>query len=276
MVRRFLFLFTMSITLVGQTQSPLALDTSKPLSGRELQNLLSGNTLIGLDEDGPYWLYYPSRSTLWGRSAGGDVDVGHWWIENDCYCRAWRRWFSGETRCWLLSSGAQGSLLWHSLDGDLEGRSVLKKGNAVGDVLQDGPVASQLADAGTGLSSALGAVIARAAVSDSGVGATDPNSPARDASRTADRTSAGAAPAEGRATKFPLAFVENTDEGGTVSASAAGNSAPGLAGTRLGGFLDRLGIDPASVGGTGNRGGSRDSGAGGGGSTGGGSDRDHN
>ena len=88
--------------LVPATQS-LALDSPRPLSGRELQVLLLGNTLIGLDEDGPYWMYYPSADTLWGRSSEGDVDVGRWWIENDSYCRVWRRWFEGRTRCWQLA-----------------------------------------------------------------------------------------------------------------------------------------------------------------------------
>ena len=68
-----------------------ALDAPRALSGRQLQLMLTGNTIIGMGDDGPFWMYYPDPRTLWGRSAAGDVDVGTWWVENDQYCRSWRR-----------------------------------------------------------------------------------------------------------------------------------------------------------------------------------------
>ena len=47
----------------------LALEPPRPLTGPELQALLTGNTLIGSDKDGFYWMYYADGDTVWGRSA---------------------------------------------------------------------------------------------------------------------------------------------------------------------------------------------------------------
>jgi hypothetical protein len=77
------------------------------------------------------WVYFPTADVLWGQSPTGDVDIGHWWIENDSYCRAWRRWLKAETKCWQLGSAADGRILWYSLDGGLTGRSLLWHGNAL-------------------------------------------------------------------------------------------------------------------------------------------------
>lgn len=140
-----------------------AADSPRPLSGGELQALLLGNTLIGIDEDGPFWMYYPTADTLWGRSASGDVDVGRWWIENGSYCRAWRRWFDASTRCWQMAWDGGDQLLWYSPSGEPAGSSIVREGNAIGDVPQDG-ADTRLADAATGLSAALNALVAHAVI----------------------------------------------------------------------------------------------------------------
>jgi hypothetical protein len=107
-------------------------DLARPLDGQEVKSALIGNTLIGADgEDGVSWVYFPSADVLWGQSPTGDVDIGHWWIENDSYCRAWRRWLKAETKCWQLGSAADGRILWYALDGGLTGRSLLWHGNAL-------------------------------------------------------------------------------------------------------------------------------------------------
>ena len=107
-------------------------DLARPLHAKEVKSALIGNTLIGADgEDGVSWVYFPSADVLWGQSPTGDVDIGHWWIENDSYCRAWRRWLKAETKCWQLGSAADGRILWYSLDGGLTGRSLLWHGNAL-------------------------------------------------------------------------------------------------------------------------------------------------
>jgi hypothetical protein len=259
-----------------------ALDSPRPLSGRELQVLLLGNTLIGADQDGPFWMYYPNAATLWGRSASGDVDVGEWWIENDSYCRAWRRWFEGRTRCWQMM--AEGDvLLWYSLDGESEGRSVLRDGNAMGDLPQMDAAPPQLADLGTGLSSELEAVVARASVPpDEQIGPRGTTSSDREGSGgdPLGRSHRSENPNPQRPRPLAAAADEDLDEG-AGSPGAAPSSAPGglagLAGTRLGGVLDRLGIGTgaASAGGatTGGSGGSDGGGSDGGGGGSGGGER---
>jgi hypothetical protein len=74
------------------------------LSGDQVQSVLTGNTLVGYDEAGPFWMYYPSVGTIWGRASNGDVDVGQWRVQNDFYCRTWRRWRSGKEQCWRFAT----------------------------------------------------------------------------------------------------------------------------------------------------------------------------
>ena len=273
-VRLLLLPAILAATFLALLPHALALDSPRPLSGRELQMLLLGNTLIGTDEDGPYWMYYPSADTLWGRSAGGDVDVGKWWIENDSYCRAWRRWFEGRTRCWQMMSEPGDVLLWYSLDGEREGRSLVRAGNAMGDLPQMDAAPSQLADAGTGLSSELEAVVARAAVPPEdqigprGLTSGDREGNGGEPNGRFRQSGKGNAPGP----KPPFVSSEDVQES-PEPAAAESSSSPGgiagLAGTRLGGLLDRLGlrtggfVSGASTGGSGGGGGSDSDGAGG-------------
>jgi hypothetical protein len=112
-----------------------ATDLVRPLHGKEVKSALVGNTMIGADgEDGVSWVYFPSADVIWGQSPTGDVDIGRWWIENDSYCRAWRRWLGGETQCWQLASAEDGRILWQSLYGGVTGRSLLWHGNALGNL----------------------------------------------------------------------------------------------------------------------------------------------
>jgi hypothetical protein len=255
-----------------------ALDAPRPLSGRELQLMLTGNTIIGMSDDGPFWMYYPEPGTLWGRSASGDVDVGNWWVEKDRYCRSWRRWYEGQTRCWLMRSHGDEVLLWYSLDGDREGRSILRSGNAMGDLPQAGSAPSQLADAGTGLSSELEALVAHAAVDPgSQIGPAGPSLSGRDGSMAEARVPGGSRPpanqptspnARGFKPPFPFEEAGEPAEASGAAPSTAPGGLAGLAGTRLGGFLDRLGVNTggAAGGGAGDSGSDRDGGASGGGS----------
>ncbi|NNE05431.1 MAG: PLP-dependent aminotransferase family protein [Xanthomonadales bacterium] len=77
------------------------LDPADPnlLSGDQLRRLLPGATII-------YKTYYGAPCTIElrqdgsmiGRSghANEDCDAGHWWVEDDLYCRKWKKWSYGE------------------------------------------------------------------------------------------------------------------------------------------------------------------------------------
>jgi hypothetical protein len=269
----------LAASMFAPFQQAAALDAPRALSGRQLQLMLTGNTIIGMGDDGPFWMYYPDPRTLWGRSAAGDVDVGTWWVENDQYCRSWRRWYEGQTRCWRMRSHGEEVLLWYSLDGDREGRSVLRSGNAMGDLPQAGSAPSQLADAGTGLSSELEALVAHAGMAPgSQIGPASPGLSERDGSVMQDARRGGSRPpanppASPNARSLKLPFPSEEEAGEPAKASGAAPSAApgalaGLAGTRLGGFLDRLGVKTggAPEGGAGNSGSGRDGSGSGGGS----------
>jgi hypothetical protein len=232
---------------------------SRPLSGPELQALLLGNTLIGIDEDGPFWMYYPSADTIWGRSAGGDVDVGRWWIEDGSYCRAWRRWFDGSSRCWRMAWDGGDQLLWYSPSGAPAGSSIVREGNAIGDVPQ-GAADTRLADASTGLSAALNALVAHAIIGEerrTGTGGPEsaargevqqaraepfgpgaPASPGQPAPSFVPELSVPEAPAP--ATQAG-ARAEDRSLGVAEASAAAPESEPEAAAAPKGGLLDSLG-----------------------------------
>jgi hypothetical protein len=111
------------------------------IKGVEIRQILSGNTLVGRDENGPFWMHFPRYGTVWGQSSSGDVDIGRWWIAGDRYCRAWRHWRSGSKTCWRFASDGGIQLIWISLDGSVEGESGIQLGNTIGGSAQFAAVA---------------------------------------------------------------------------------------------------------------------------------------
>ncbi len=154
-------------------QGAFGFDSPQPLSGDQVQIVLLGNTLI--DAGGAISMYYPTAGTIWGRSGSGDVDVGRWWIENDSYCRSWRRWFDAEIRCWQLALGGDDSLFWYSLDGSLTGRSLVRPGNAIAELTSPGAPSSQFAQSAETLSSGLDVSAAQVATARGDEVASDQN-----------------------------------------------------------------------------------------------------
>ena len=104
----------------------------RTLAGPEISRLLTGNTVLGRDRLGPFWMHYPSQSTVWGLASNGDVDIGRWWISGNHYCRAWRRWRGGEEQCWLFASDGSSRLLWIEPDGRSSAESTIEAGNTIG------------------------------------------------------------------------------------------------------------------------------------------------
>ena len=106
------------------------------LSGDQVQSVLTGNTLVGYDEAGPFWMYYPSVGMIWGRASNGDVDVGQWRVQNDFYCRTWRRWRSGKEQCWRFAADGSNRLIWLDPNGHQYGVSTVQPGNAIGQITE--------------------------------------------------------------------------------------------------------------------------------------------
>jgi hypothetical protein len=107
-----------------------------PLAGDQVQAILTGNTLVGYDEAGPFWMYYPSLGTMWGRASNGDVDVGQWRVQHDMYCRSWRKWRAGQEQCWKFATDGSNRLIWLDPHGHRTGVSTVQAGNTIGQITQ--------------------------------------------------------------------------------------------------------------------------------------------
>src|SRR5262249_41123120 len=109
-----LAVFTLITTLTACGGHSAKDNTATPLTlrGDDVQRVLTGNTLVGYDDAGPFWMYYPSLGTIWGQASNGDVDVGRWRVNGDYYCRTWRRWRGGEEQCWRFATDGSSRLIW--------------------------------------------------------------------------------------------------------------------------------------------------------------------
>ncbi|MGH7187308.1 MAG: hypothetical protein ACREIB_13645 [Pseudomonadota bacterium] len=134
-------LFILSFALANLTYSGIQqamTAQSEPrlavLSGEDMKRILPGHTLVAFDETGPFWVYFPDPDTVWGQSSAGDVDIGRWWIEDGRYCRAWRRWHDGASRCWLLASYGADRIVWMDGQQAIQGESLVQSGNTIAGV----------------------------------------------------------------------------------------------------------------------------------------------
>jgi len=96
-LRRFLLSFGLAnLCFNGVEYAVTAQSETRPtvLSAEDMMRILPGNTLLAYDKNGPFWMYFPEPGTVWGQSSDGDVDIGHWWIDGDQYCRSWRVWYA--------------------------------------------------------------------------------------------------------------------------------------------------------------------------------------
>ncbi|WP_404383203.1 hypothetical protein [Caenispirillum salinarum] len=88
-------------------------DSSPKLSGEEIAQLLTGNTLLSVDRYGTFALYYPEK----GKAIGWmpkEKDKGYSWsagkvsFEGGKYCRTWDQWNSGKyVNCWNIYRSAE-------------------------------------------------------------------------------------------------------------------------------------------------------------------------
>jgi GntR family transcriptional regulator / MocR family aminotransferase len=80
-------------------------ETSAPLSGKELQRVLSGSTWLYNTVYGePCTIELKPDGELVGRAgyANDDCDRGRWWIENDRWSRQWEQWAYGEVNAYRV------------------------------------------------------------------------------------------------------------------------------------------------------------------------------
>jgi hypothetical protein len=108
----------------GKPLEPGAGESLRTLNGEEVRRVPTG----------PFWMYYPSTTALWGLASSGDVDIGTWRIKGNSYCRAWR--LDGRERCWRFATDGSNRLLWITPDGTPAFESTVQPGNTIGQVLE--------------------------------------------------------------------------------------------------------------------------------------------
>jgi hypothetical protein len=129
-------LATALLGCAGEAQIGGESSSLRTLTGEEVAQVLTGNTLVGRDGKVPFWMHYPSRDTVWGLASSGDVDIGRWWTEGNRYCRSWRHWRDGRAQCWLFATDGSAQLLWIEPTGGASGESTVQPGNSIGQVGQ--------------------------------------------------------------------------------------------------------------------------------------------
>ena len=119
---------------IAGTPQSVTMSDLQVLNGEEVRRVLTGNTLVGYDQAGPYWMYYPSGGTIWGQASNGDVDIGRWRVDGDLYCRSWRRWGDQSEQCWQFATDGLNRLIWIDPNGRKFGESTVQSGNTIGQI----------------------------------------------------------------------------------------------------------------------------------------------
>lgn len=83
------------------------------LTSNEIENLLTGNTLLSVDRYGTFAIYYPSNKETVGWMPKLKKEKYSWSrgtvsFKNGMYCRQWKEWKSGKKEnCWAVHRGEQ-------------------------------------------------------------------------------------------------------------------------------------------------------------------------
>ena len=72
---------------------------NRPLTGEEVRELISGNTLKGGWRARPYEFDYKPDGTVYG-TIWTSPDRGKWYIDGDKFCQRWVEFFGGDRRCY--------------------------------------------------------------------------------------------------------------------------------------------------------------------------------
>ena len=78
------------------------------LSTSELEDILTGNTLVSVDRFGTIAVYYPTNKETvgWMPKKKKEWTKGTVTFENNKYCRKWKAWSSGKKiNCWEIHKG---------------------------------------------------------------------------------------------------------------------------------------------------------------------------
>ncbi len=103
-------------------------DSIESLTGTEITEVLSGNTLTGApSEQTPWSVHYKADGTEFGLY-GADTDTGRWRVRDNQLCSNWDNWGEGE-RCFELQRDDSGTIMG-VYDGEPEWSAVLETGDS--------------------------------------------------------------------------------------------------------------------------------------------------
>jgi hypothetical protein len=88
---------------------------NREVSGNELIELLSGNSIDGLWGQTSYIQYFAASGRTLYKARGKPGDWGTWRVDDDGhYCSTWR---DGEETCYLVLAD-DGTFFWQTMDGE--------------------------------------------------------------------------------------------------------------------------------------------------------------
>lgn len=120
-----------ALLLAGCASSGGYSSSDTPLSGTEIEAVLTGNSISGGDWDGPFTVYFPTYGEMRGVRATHYRDSGTWRVEEDALCAKWDDWWGGVERCWSIY--LDGTVInWRRPDSDLSSKAEVHEGNPGG------------------------------------------------------------------------------------------------------------------------------------------------
>lgn len=110
------------LSCVTTGEKKLINEGHQALNGDQIMNLLSGNTLKGVENGTSWAVYYSPDGTQYGRY-GSRTDIGKWWVSDNQYCRQWNTWSDHKIKCQKIYVVGD-KLVW-VLDGKVADESVM-------------------------------------------------------------------------------------------------------------------------------------------------------
>ena len=120
-----------AMLLAGCASSGGYSSSSEPLTGPEIEAVLTGNSISGEQWDGPFTVYFPTYGKMLGVRSTHYRDSGTWRVEEESLCAKWDDWWGGVENCWSVYLDGT-TINWRRPDSDTTANAELREGNPAG------------------------------------------------------------------------------------------------------------------------------------------------